>query len=1104
MASSETINQFLSLCFGGSLQKVMRAITEDGTLLNASDKDGTTPLIMASMSGKIGVMRYLFDEMPPGQRSTMINTQTNKGNTALMEASNNGRVEAVTLLIENGADLNLQNNEGNSALIMACEYDHKKDVVKQLLKAGAHIDIENKMGNTSLIRAALNGNVDIVKMLLDYTSDIHKKNHDNKTAWDEAEERGFKEIMILIDDYERQRGFTPLMIACSRGQISNERKSALSFAIEKRHDDIVEMMIFAGAAASAEDRAALIKIPKWRKNRNLIATLIQTFEPTACHGGNLTVHENAFWAYIITETGDTFEREVHRFLENNSDRIHSLAYTPNKQNIRAIDYASKNYQNMIFEFLHFYKRYEIYDGEAEYKNYDTISMLGIDHTNDERTIVTMKFYSNKLLFTNELNIRQICDFDPEYVIPIYRSHDSDIDDFFREETIKRGFYPYCVIMPESERCLTDIISKEYIAAKDWIKIKLIAKEILECVSHIHSKGYIHGNIKCNKIQRHHDKIKLNGLNYAYQMNMKDTQIHKYSSAYIPPEMVYEYTDTTTSASTDMWAVGVCLFHLFTGESLWHSNDSGNINQNQLKSLYLWNDTLKNEKLNLITDDDARNLISQLLSKDVNVRPSAIAALRHPFFPRRAINFSHSMSMGGDLFNCDINTLKNVENENNTENSKNDDGSTNNSTNEVYRKDDIYIKAITDDNRVLLQGIHQLQGVVERLYVHMQKTPSDSTKINQAQGFGHIPGPTLPVPHIISENQHQHQHQHDHHNKHDHHHNTDHSNTELQLQPQYNLERQPSGKSMSLSLSANSITGEITIEHTHSAKWHPHNLPPIEIQELYTQDSKLTPLIRTKSMKSDTMLHILDELRRLIDRLLNDTSHLPLSFTPSHRKYSGGLIFPDHRKLSGNNSAVFNMDMNGGSSSSTHRKTSDGIIRKISTGSITSTDSNSSHRKTSNGGGITSEHVNTPNHRKSSNGSNGGFASDANATDSAHNTPTHRKSSAGGTLSVDGSTANNGGFEQFKQNSFRSSLISPKCDGVPPSWTPGASTTTTTAFDLSAISTSIVTATASGVEPGTPTTPRKILPIINLEDIKPGGRNHSSSSSIATKTPKNSK
>ncbi len=67
-----------------------------------------------------------------------MNMQNNDGLSALMIASENGHSNVIKVLIEKGAQVNMQNNDGLSALMIASENGHS-NVVKVLIEKGAQL-----------------------------------------------------------------------------------------------------------------------------------------------------------------------------------------------------------------------------------------------------------------------------------------------------------------------------------------------------------------------------------------------------------------------------------------------------------------------------------------------------------------------------------------------------------------------------------------------------------------------------------------------------------------------------------------------------------------------------------------------------------------------------------------------------------------------------------------------------------------------------------------------------------------------------------------------------------------------------------------------------
>lgn len=71
------------------------------------------------------------------------------GQTALMLGASHGRFDTIRLLLEAGADINIQDEDGSTALMCAAEHGHMK-IVKYLL---AHPDcnphITDNVSNTN-------------------------------------------------------------------------------------------------------------------------------------------------------------------------------------------------------------------------------------------------------------------------------------------------------------------------------------------------------------------------------------------------------------------------------------------------------------------------------------------------------------------------------------------------------------------------------------------------------------------------------------------------------------------------------------------------------------------------------------------------------------------------------------------------------------------------------------------------------------------------------------------------------------------------------------------------------------------------------------------
>ena len=112
---------------------------DNGTDLHARDDTGTTVLMYASRGGDAEVVRLLLEN----GADLDINKQNNTGRTALIFAADygfsggEGGIEVARLLLENGADVNAQDNNGMTALSFAKESPLRQGLIDLLEAAGA-------------------------------------------------------------------------------------------------------------------------------------------------------------------------------------------------------------------------------------------------------------------------------------------------------------------------------------------------------------------------------------------------------------------------------------------------------------------------------------------------------------------------------------------------------------------------------------------------------------------------------------------------------------------------------------------------------------------------------------------------------------------------------------------------------------------------------------------------------------------------------------------------------------------------------------------------------------------------------------------------------
>jgi ankyrin repeat protein len=97
--------------------------------------------------------------------------EENTGSTLLIEASKISNNYIVKMLLDIGADPNLQNNSGNTPLLFACSKGNF-NAVRFLLSNGGDPNLQNNNGDTPIILAIRHNNIELIKLLLSNGANI--------------------------------------------------------------------------------------------------------------------------------------------------------------------------------------------------------------------------------------------------------------------------------------------------------------------------------------------------------------------------------------------------------------------------------------------------------------------------------------------------------------------------------------------------------------------------------------------------------------------------------------------------------------------------------------------------------------------------------------------------------------------------------------------------------------------------------------------------------------------------------------------------------------------------------------------------------------------
>ncbi|KAK4221984.1 ankyrin repeat-containing domain protein [Podospora fimiseda] len=158
-------------------EEIVRLLVDNYARIDAQLKihQGVTPLWIASYHGHTTIVSQLLNR---GANPNSVNTQF--GRTPLHQACQNGKedieghVDIVSTLLAAGADINLQQKDGVTALFIAAQQGHAA-IVKLLLDNKAKQLPTHRAQTMPIHQAATGNHLDIVKLLLEGGADINSR-----------------------------------------------------------------------------------------------------------------------------------------------------------------------------------------------------------------------------------------------------------------------------------------------------------------------------------------------------------------------------------------------------------------------------------------------------------------------------------------------------------------------------------------------------------------------------------------------------------------------------------------------------------------------------------------------------------------------------------------------------------------------------------------------------------------------------------------------------------------------------------------------------------------------------------------------------------------
>lgn len=183
----------------------------------------------------------------------------------LVEAAKKADREALRALLKTGADVNVKDGDGSTALLWVSHWDDTESA-DLLIRAGADVNAANDLGATPLWAASMNGSSAMVQRLLAAGANPNLALRLGESPLMIASRAGSAAVVKLL----LEKGADP-NARCCRGQ------TALMWATARKHADVVAVLLERGAEVDARSDV-------WRNFMGITGSTpdAEWFE----HGGN--------------------------------------------------------------------------------------------------------------------------------------------------------------------------------------------------------------------------------------------------------------------------------------------------------------------------------------------------------------------------------------------------------------------------------------------------------------------------------------------------------------------------------------------------------------------------------------------------------------------------------------------------------------------------------------------------------------------------------------------------------------------------------------------------------------------------------------------------
>jgi len=298
------VNKFslLMLAAMHNLVDVADYLIEQGINVQQESLQNWSAINYAASIGSTEMVQLLL-----GAGANINHQDNNFEMTPLNTAVAQGHLDLAIMLVNYGANIFIANNSGMTPLLFACQEEAiSTNFIRLLLENGAEVNAQNNRLDSPLILAVRNNrNNNVIFLLIQYGAEVNLQNFGGMTAFMFAVDHSNIGMVILLlqngadHSLSTNEGVTALMLAAAHNNINmvtlllhngadhslptNEGMTALLFAVNNNNIDMVTLLLQSGAdhSLSTNEGMTALMVAVAHNNINMVNLLLQNGADTS-------------------------------------------------------------------------------------------------------------------------------------------------------------------------------------------------------------------------------------------------------------------------------------------------------------------------------------------------------------------------------------------------------------------------------------------------------------------------------------------------------------------------------------------------------------------------------------------------------------------------------------------------------------------------------------------------------------------------------------------------------------------------------------------------------------------------------------------------------